>query len=335
LGSHVGHGRNIPFLIIVCVVASLTHTPACGSGREGNARHLRPSLQAAAERAVGKESACVIAIHPATGRILALVNEEMACRKAYPPGSILKLLTAFAGLDEGIVTPETTVECRNFHKSGTETLICSLPGGHGKVSLEDAIAHSCNVYFYTLGERLGPERLLKHFRSFGLGKRFGGYPHNQAPGSMPVGLNGEAEVAKAAIGQARDLRVTPLQMAVITAAIANGGTEYAPSRGKPSVLRRIHARPGTFEALRKGMRMAVVNGTAKEARVPGLSVCGKTGSPETDANPEFRHAWFVGFAPYDRPEIVVVVFAEWGHGGETAAPIARKVFEAYHDVVCK
>jgi penicillin-binding protein 2 len=229
----------------------------------------------------------------------------------------MKLITAFAGLEEGLVTPETTVECRSYHKSGGEALICSKEGGHGQVDLEHALAHSCNVYFYKLGERLGAERLAKYSKLFGLRPTIG-----------------KSSIARAAIGEADGLKVSPMRMAVIMAAIANGGTEYSPevgTSGKPTVLRKIPARQGTYPLLRRGMRMAVVEGTARNALVPGLNVCGKTGSPAADNQPEYRHAWFIGFAPYDRPNIAIVVFCEWGHGADQAAPIARQVFKAYHD----
>ncbi|MHB0999444.1 MAG: peptidoglycan D,D-transpeptidase FtsI family protein [Armatimonadota bacterium] len=302
-----------------------------------SAQHLcadrpMPSLQSAAERAVGTKSACVVAIDPRDGRILALVNKDMAYRKSYPPGSILKLLTAYAGLESGVLDPDATIDCRNLHKVDNTPLRCSLAGGHGKVDLVHALSRSCNVYFYKLGEKLGPSRLLKCFRDFGLGSVCGGDIADQKSGSVPGNLVKRVDIAKASIGQAKNLRVTALQMAVITSAIANGGIEYAPhlnTSTKPLIFRRIKPRPGTFDILRKGMRLAVAEGTAKRASVQGLTVCGKTGSPETEQFDEYRHGWFVGFAPYEAPEIVVVVFSEWGHGGDESAPIARKVLQAW------
>lgn len=321
--------RNILLILFVSLVAaSPTYTPTRGSGGKEAGVRLDPSLQAAAQNAVGKQSACVIAMDPRNGRILALVNEDMAVRKAYPPGSIAKLLTAFAGLEEGVVAPDEAMECRNFHSVDGRKLICTLPGGHGSVRLEEAIALSCNVYFYRLGEALGPERFLKHIRRWGIGSPVPAWPGPQAAGHCPSPSD-RLSTARAAIGDG--MSVTALQMAVITSAIANGGFIYSScsTPATPAVHHRIRTRPGTFETIRNGMRMAVFRGTAKDASIPGIEVCGKTGSPATLANPQYRHGWFVGFAPYNRPEIVVVVFAEWGHGGTHAAPIARRVFEAY------
>lgn len=291
-------------------------------------------LQSYAEQAVGGKRACIVAIDPRSGRILALANEDMACRKAYPPGSIIKPLTAYAGLESGSAARELTIECRNALRVDGKALKCSLAGGHGKVGIEKAIAKSCNIFFYKLGQLVGEQRLLACFRDFGLGRGCGGIP-GQTAGSIPSHLRSRSEIARASIGQSANLRVTALQMAVIASAIANGGTEYVPTMdlgGKAVVLRRLGARPGTFELLRKSMRMAVTEGTASRAVVAGLAVCGKTGSPSTEQNPDYRHAWFIGFAPYDRPEIAVAVFSEWGHGGAEAAPIARKVFAAWKRV---
>lgn len=303
-----------------------------------SAMHKVPSyehslFQYSAEKIVGKKQVCVVAVDPHNGQILALVNPNMAYKKAYPPGSIIKLLTAFTGLENGIASPEKTIECRNLLTIDGKRLICSQAGGHGKVNLERAIAKSCNVYFYKLGLSIGEQRLLKSFHDFGLGRLTGISVPSESSGSVPESLHSRIEIVRAAIGESSRLSVTTLQMAVITSAIANGGTEYVPMTDKSSkimILRRITSKPGTFELLRKAMRLAVTEGTAKKAGVRGLQVCGKTGSPATADNPNYRHGWFVGFAPYEKPEIALAVFAEWGHGGTDAAPIAGRILSAWN-----
>lgn len=305
----------------------------CPSVVHGVPSYRRSAFQASIEKIVGRRPVCVVAVDPRNGRILALVNQRMAIISAYPPGSIIKLLTAYAGLESGIADPEKVVECRNTLVVDGKRLICSQSGGHGKVNLEKAIAESCNVYFYKLGISMGEQNLLRSFRDFRLGVCTGIPIAGEIPGSVPGRLGGRIEIARAAIGESDRLRVTAIQMAVITAAIANGGTEYVPrigGAGKPIASRRLDSRPGTFALLRKAMRLAVTEGTAKKAGVKGLSVCGKTGSPATAENPDYRHGWFVGFAPYEKPEIALVVFTAWGHGGTDAAPIAGKVLSAWN-----
>lgn len=289
-------------------------------------------LQLAAERAVGTRRACVVALDVRNGRVLALVNADMACRRSYPPGSILKLLTAFAGLESGLIKAEESTECRGVRVYGRQRLVCSAVGGHGKMDLRSAIAQSCNMYFYGLGRKLGPAGLIGCWREFGLGGLTGTSGTSESRGCIPHVLRGDAEIARAAVGQAPGLKITPLQMAIVCSAIANGGIEYSPitsPKAKPKVLRRIPSHPGTLQLIRNAMRMAVVEGTARRAYLSAVQVCGKTGSPEVDGHPQFRHAWFAGFAPYRHPQIAVVVLSEWGHGGHDAAPIAREVFRAY------
>ena len=297
------------------------------------ASYKHTSFQHSVEKIIGKQQICVVAIDPRNGQILALVNPDMSYRKAFPPGSIIKLLTTYAGLENGIATPGKTIECRNLLVVDSKRLICSKSCGHGIVNLQDAISKSCNVYFYKLGQQIGEQKLLKCFHDFGLGKRTGISISGENPGSVPERLSSRIEIARTAIGESNTLRVTAIQMAVITAAIANGGTVYTPktgNAGKPVILHKIDSRLGTFAFLRKAMRLAVTEGTAKKADIPGLSVCGKTGSPAVEDNPSYRHGWFIGFAPYEKPEIALAVFTEWGHGGTDAAPVARRVLSAWN-----
>lgn len=273
----------------------------------------------------------VVAIDPRNGSIIGIANKKMAYKTAYPPGSILKLITAYAGLKAGKVDFNKTVECRNAYRVEGVKLICSLAGGHGKVGLEKAIAQSCNVYFYQLAKAIGEQRMLGAFHDFGLGSKTGAF-RDEAAGNVPTRIPDAVSLVRSGIGEVNGLRVTPLQMAVFAGAIANGGTLYKPFEegiGKASIIKRAKADVKIYNILRKSMRATVLQGTAKKAAVNGLSVCGKTGSPSIENEPKYRHGWFIGFAPYANPEIAVAVFTEYGHGGTDAAPVAGKVFSLW------
>jgi penicillin-binding protein 2 len=287
----------------------------------------------------------------------------------YPPGSTYKPITAFAGLSEGLVNPNTSVFCPGFYRFGNRVYRCWKRGGHGTVSLQRAVAESCDVYFYQLGLRLGVDRLAKYALMFGLGQKTGVEMEHEKAGIVPstewkkkrYGVKWhEGETLSVAIGQGYDL-TTPLQIAVMTSVIANGGTLYKPtvveqvvdpdgklvSSFKPEVLSRITGQGRNLKLVRDGMVEAVNSrrGTGREAQIDanGIVVGGKTGTAqvvrlaqykhlkEEDIPYDYRdHAWFTCFAPAANPEIVVTVLVEHGlHGGSAAAPIAAKILNRY------
>lgn len=288
----------------------------------------------------------------------------------YPPGSTYKPITAFAGLVEGVVTPNTSFYCSGAHRFGNRTYRCWKRSGHGQTNLKRALAESCDVYFYQVGQKLGVDRLAKHARLFGLGGLTGIEMEHEKPGIVPTSewkkqRHGkpwmEGETLSIAIGQGYDL-VTPVQLALATAAVANGGTLYRPSvietvrapdgtvveTFQPTVISRITGQGKNLKLVRDGMIEAVNGrrGTGRQAQVtsvPGIVVGGKTGTAqvvrlkqyqhlrEVDIPYKYRdHAWFSCFAPGNNPEIVVVVLVEHGlHGGSAAAPIAGKILNAY------
>ena len=287
----------------------------------------------------------------------------------YPPGSTYKPVTALAGLAEGVVTPETTFFCPGYHRFGNRIYRCWKRGGHGTVNLKRAVAESCDVYFYQVGQRLGVDRLAKYARLFGLGNITGVEMEHEKAGIVPSTewkrkvhneKWHEGETLSVAIGQGYNL-VTPLQLTVMTAAIANGGTLYKPAivekevlpdgtvaqNFHPEVLHRFTGQGRNLKLIRDGMVEAVngKRGTGRRAQVDaeGIVVGGKTGTAqvvrlkqyqhlkEQDIPYKYRdHAWFTCFAPAVNPEIAVTVLVEHGlHGSSAAAPIAAKILNRY------
>jgi len=291
--------------------------------------------------------------------------ENRAIAGQYPPGSTYKLIVAAAALEEGIVTPETSFNCPGTFEMGNRTFRCWRKHGHGRVSLHRAIVESCDVYFYNVGRLLGVDKLAQYAQAFGLGSRTGVALVGERRGLIPTrdwklarfGVAWQpGETISLSIGQGYNT-ATPIQLANAYAAAATGGEFFT-----PRVVKRIETDDGeiieefrpekkaVLPVSRENMLLlkkalwGVVNepgGTGGQARVPGRDVCGKTGTAQVigmaegddgSAYPyEYRdHALFVSFAPRDNPEIVVAVVAEHsGHGGSAAAPVAKKVLEAY------
>lgn len=289
----------------------------------------------------------------------------------YPPGSTYKPITAFAGLAEGVITPDTTFYCPGSYKFGNRVYRCWRHSGHGSVNLKRALGESCDVYFYQVGQRLGVERLAKYAKMFGLGSKTGIEMEHEKTGIVPNGewkkkrfrqSWQEGETLSVAIGQGFDL-ATPVQLALMTSVIANGGTLYKPAiveqvrdpDGKvvrsftPEILSRLSGQGKNLKLVREGMVEAVNSrrGTGREAQIDahGIIVGGKTGTAQVvrlkqyahlkDENIpyEYRdHAWFTCFAPASNPEIVVTVLVEHGlHGGSASAPVAAKILNRYFE----
>lgn len=354
--------------------------------------------------------AALVALDPSTGAVLALVSRpsfdpaaftggaaavpaatlvghpltpllNRATLGLYAPGSTFKLVTACAALEEVVVREDEAVPDPGLHSVGRKK--CWLRGGHGQVRLQDALAWSCNVFFYEVGLRLGVDGLERWAREFGLGEpsgldlceahagfgptvtgpATGGEPGGTVPGrawkaaSFPDDPTyWPAEVMDAAIGQGGHT-VTPLQMAVLTAALANGGTRWRPyvvdavldengfvvARAHPEAAGVVQLSEPTLRAVREGMLRVAMDpggryaGTAAHVFGPefrarwGVDVAGKTGTAEHGKELGLADdAWFVGWAPYDDPGIVVAVVVEQGgSGSRTAAPVARAVIEAW------
>ena len=294
--------------------------------------------------------------------------QNRAVNGQYPPASTYKLVTAYAALSEKVVEPESTIFCPGYFRLGKRNYRCWKKKGHGNMNLHDALVQSCDVYFYTLGHRLGIDNLAKYANRLGLGELTGIELQGEKPGLVPSRqwkkrFKNEpwfpGETISASIGQGYNL-VTPLQSARMISTIASGGILIRPylvkkiedSDGKliqeffPVVSRNIGIDPEVLKHLKEGLRGVVheAHGTGHRARLKNVTVSGKTGTaqvvgmkasdeidPEEEIPYSFRdHAWFVAFAPYEKPEVAVSVIIEHGgHGGTTAAPIARKILETY------
>jgi penicillin-binding protein 2 len=283
--------------------------------------------------------------------------QNRAIQNTYSPGSTFKIVMAVAALTEGVVSERERVVCGGGKSFYGRTFRCWKPGGHGSVDARNALKHSCDVYFYTIGQRLGIERIAQYSRIFGLGSTTGidirgekGGPVPDPEWSLAVRKTPwyPGETISVSIGQGPVL-TTPLQMAVLTAVVANGGWRVVPHLVQGAELPDPEHVPLDEDALRivrEGL-WAVVNepgGTAYwSARVEGADMAGKTGTVQviaqstrtkSEALPfKFRdHAWFTSFAPLVDPKLVVVVFAEHGgSGSRSAAPIAQALHAKFFE----
>ncbi len=349
-------------------------------------------LQKVAQESLQGRSGAVVVLKPATGEVLAMASsptfdpssfnrrlsakewnalltdpqkpfQNRAIQGQYPPGSTYKMITALAGLGEKVITPETPFFCNGALPYGNRVFHCWRSGGHGSVNLHKAIVQSCDVYFYNVGMRVGVDRLAHYAQLFGLGQPTGIALYSEKGGLIPTSAWKlkrfkqpwqPGETLSLAIGQGYNT-VTPLQMAQVTATLANGGSLLRPSlvkrlvspRGEvlrefqPQKLRELRLNPEHLQLVRQGMA-GVVNepgGTGGAARIWGVVAAGKTGTAQVVSLGKKGgkdHAWFVAFAPLEAPELAMAIVVEHGgHGGAAAAPIARRIFEAYFQTPAK
>lgn len=270
----------------------------------------------------------------------------------YAPGSTFKIITALAGLEEDMVTPERVlVNCTGGINFGKWTFGCWRKGGHGGVNLRRAIVESCDVYFYELGRILGIKRLHKYATLVGLGSPTGLKFFDEKSGLVP-NEDWKKNIHKTewflgdtfntAIGQGY-LKVTPLQMAMVIASIVNGGIKNTPYiiKGEKFTSENLNFKKKNIEFIKNALS-GVVNeptGTAFSAHSSLVNFGGKTGTvqvvskkiKEKFASKRLEHhAWFVGFTPVEKPEIAFSIIIEHGgSGGGVAAPIAKNILETY------
>ncbi len=347
-------------------------------------------LQKLAEDLLGEEAGAIVALDPQTGETLALASRpsfdpnalsrglrveawndilhdtrypltNRAIQGHYPPGSTFKIIMAAAALETGAIDPTETMRCGGRFRFGRRTFRDWKAGGHGTVNLHEALADSCDVYFYRLGHRMGIDPIAAYAKQFGLGKRTGIDLPSEGTGIVPSPewkqqTRGErwypGETISVAIGQSY-VTVTPLQMANVIAAVGNDGISYVPHVVR-SIRRRESGRieewiprhpppltlhPRHLRDIQSALAAVVVEGTARRARSSLVGIAGKTGTaqvvalrtkPGDDVPKKLRdHAWFVAYAPLERPRIAVAVLVEHkGHGGSVAAPLAKKLIEA-------
>ena len=290
-----------------------------------------------------------------------LTNRALQGR--FSPGSVFKMAVGLAGLEEGIITPDFRVYCGGGQTFYGRFFQCHKREGHGAVNLAHAIEQSCDVYFYTVGNMLGVDRIHKWATLFGLGVKSGIDLPNELPGLVPS-TEWKAKYTKekkwyagetisVSIGQGQ-VSVTPISLAVYTATLANGGTRVTPHLVKaiddgtglkpvptPAPQSKVEVTQEKLQAIREGMWLVVngAAGTARRAKIEGKDVCGKTGTAQVISlqgrlaartNRNLRdHGWFTFFAPRDNPEIAGVVFAEHSEHGSEGATIARHIIETY------
>lgn len=266
-----------------------------------------PVIQRCAEKIFGQRAGCVIIVEPRSGKLLGVTNPDVAFCRSFPPGSLFKIVTAFALLEEGRLDPHEQVFCKNLFRLQGRTFTCCDPAGHGKVDLLQAIAMSCSVFFYTEGQRLTPEVLCKFASDLGLGHTMGiGYP-GESGGVLRQPACGP-EFTQMLVGEGGAVRITPWQAALL--------------------LRKILLGKGDSYALvRDGLKMAARQGTARKASPPGICIAAKTGTATDLKFPTETHAWFAGFAPSENPEIILVIFLYRGKSYNDAAPLARRFFQ--------
>jgi penicillin-binding protein 2 len=286
-----------------------------------------------------------------------------AIQGIYSPGSTFKMTVAAAALEEGVIDPGFRVHCNGAGVFYGRAFKCWKKGGHGSVDLRHAIEQSCNVYFYTVGNMVGIDRLHKWANLLGIGLKSGIDLPNEMQGIMPSTewkrkRTGEkwyaGETISVSIGQGQ-VSVTPVSMAVMMATLANGGIRVTPHLLKavddgngwsdvpaPAPQSSVQMKPESLQAIRDGLWL-VVNGagTGGRARIAGRDVAGKTGTAQVISLEGGRaaagkttrdlrdHGWFVFFAPRDNPQIAGVVFAEHAEHGSSAAPIAKYAMETF------
>lgn len=339
-------------------------------------------LQAVAELAMDGKRGAVVALDPRNGEVLAMVSRpafdpnkftgrirradwkqitddpgnpmlNRAIQAQLAPGSTFKPIMALAGLEQGIIDDNFRVHCSGGATFYGRYFKCHLKRGHGTVDVHKAITQSCDVFFYTVGNRLGIDHIAEYAQLAGMGEKTGIDLPNEVEGVVPSTkwkLRNfrqkwyAGETISVAIGQGA-LTVTPLQLAEAIAGIADGGRWIRPHMLKlPSgslKIRQGNLNPDSIAKVIYGM-YGVVNeyGTGVRARLAGYDVCGKTGTAQLASNQYLKgktakhlqdNAWFVGFAPRQAPEIVVVALFENGEHGQLAAPIVRDVIKAYFD----
>jgi len=354
-------------------------------------------LQRVLEQAYGDEAGSAVFLDPGSGAVLAMISrpafdpnvfarrfsqdtwdamdrdprhplQDRSSLSKFAPGSVFKVVMSIAALEEKVAGPERGDHCNGSWRFGDKVYQCWAirKGGHGYLTMREAIIQSCNIYFYHLGNDMGIDRISKWAHLLGFGEPTHiDLPHETA-GTVPdpewkkVAVPNDpvwhpGETISVSIGQGA-IEVTPLQMAVFASTIANGGTVYKPhlirsievregveeENRQSMAVRTLHLAPRTLQVIKDAM-WGVVNedGTGVRAKIAGRDVCAKTGtaqvfkaSRDVDADklPKEKrdHAWFVGFAPRDNPQIAWAVFVQnGGHGGTTAAPIARAVLERF------
>ncbi len=354
-------------------------------------------LQKVAEEAFQEKTGALIAMDPKSGRVLAMVSkpsfdpdtfarnisseewkslmenpfsplQNKGIQGQYPPGSVFKIITAIAGLETGVITPNTQLTCKGVYPYGNRDFRCYKEGGHGTINLHRAIVESCDIYFYQVGLKVGVDAIAHYANELGLGRLTGiALPHEKS-GIVPstswkkrrLGAPWySGETLSLSVGQGY-INTTPLQLLMLISAVANGGKLYLPQvvekvediygntlKDYPSVeVAQADISEKTLHFIQEALMGAVndPHGTGWACALKDFKVAGKTGTAQVirmaqdfkkgdmERMPlKFRdHAWFVAYAPFEDPIIAVVALVEHGgYGGAAAAPIAKRVIGKY------
>ncbi|MGD9209569.1 MAG: penicillin-binding protein 2 [Desulfobacteraceae bacterium] len=353
-------------------------------------------LQNKAEALMADKVGAVVAVDPKTGQILAMVSspsfdqnsfikglshnqwkdlisnpdhpmENKVIQAEYPPASTFKIVTAIAALEEKVIDEDTVFDCPGYLPFGNRIFRCWRKIGHGSVDVRQALQQSCDVFFYHVGIELGVDRLAWYARACGLGSKTGIDLASEDKGLIPTAawkkdrIGGswlKGETLSVAIGQGYNL-TTPLQLAMLTAAVGNNGQRLKPlliksikTAGGQTVFESKPESAGYLPVSKKNLKIVqdglwmVVNdrkGTAYKSKIKGIAMAGKTGTAQVvgrkrdailDENEIAEHlkphAWFVSYAPYENPQIAIAVIVEHGeHGSSAAAPIASELSRLY------
>jgi penicillin-binding protein 2 len=360
-------------------------------------------LQKLAEELLQDKQGTIVVLEPNTGEVLVLATHpgfdpnlfasgisrkawkklstdrryplpNRAIQGLYPPGSVFKILMAIAALEEEVIQPDTTFRCLGFFYFRGRIFHCWRRQGHGTVNIHSALVESCDVFFYQVGLRLGIDTIARYSLAYGFGKPTGLELAHEKAGTVPSTTWKKQAMRQpwhsgdtilVAIGQSYNL-MTPLQLANMTATVANGGKLYHPflikrieePSGKtiktnfPQLIRTLTVRPQTLETVRQGLWGAVnePRGTGEQARsfVPEVEVAGKTGTAQVISLAKYKenrekkeiknnenedHAWFVAYAPFSAPQLAIAVLVEHGgHGGSVAAPLAKAIVDRYFEL---
>ena len=284
-----------------------------------------PEVRQAAIAALGNWNGSIVVVNPNNGRILSIVNQKLALTSGYTPCSTFKPVVALAALREGIITPTTKL----------------YVGGRQRMDLTEALARSNNIFFHKLGEMLGYSRLAQYAHEFNLGERTSDDLPGESPGKFPASAPKEGGAGYLAY-YGMDMEVTPLQLAAVISAVANGGTLYELqyprtadelSEFEPKIRRQLDDLVEYLPQVKAGLEGAVLYGTARSAYDPQLQIYGKTGTCSEDGA---RLGWFVSYLQEQQPKYVAVVLLRGGrmmfgpHAAEIAGRFYREVLHKEH-----
>ena len=269
-----------------------------------------------------------------------------AIQALYPPGSIFKIVSSLAGLESNKINPAERVYCSGSYILGRDRRVFKCwkyPHSHGWMNFHQALAQSCDVYYYTMGLNMGPEVIEQYAGTMGLGQKTEIDLPNEKKGMLPMAWKTAThqhwqggDTLNYVIGQGA-LQVTPMQLAMLTSTVATRGRVWQPylvsqSRhlgdeqgdviGSPRLLRQLKISDRSWDLLQDGLKEVVNTGTGMAAQLKNAQVAGKTGTAQSTKGKD--HAWFVAYAPADNPSVACAIVVEHGgHGGSTAGPIAH------------